>query len=296
VASKKYIASEMLLEAVKKHQIHLAVLVAETGLWAHPDIHTQRLRKTDSAASYPKIRRARGGETCGQILNGIRLDDNTYANRAIKRALGLHHSEIEGFEACHIWPLTCYDERYHTAIVNLVLLPRALAGLSDHDLEIQKSLQYRAYELYSWYPEGVAIPQKPSFYPSNWRPPESLPSSVHSISSYRGHPMAALNTGIGGMPDEERMLIIQRVRKWASNPQLNVHHIISIVVQSSNGVSREYLVNEAARITNSKNAYGAIASLLTSKANAYGRVFEDRDGIIRLHPCVEAEVRSFHWS
>jgi hypothetical protein len=36
MASKKYVASEILLEAAKRHQIHLSVLVAETGLWAAP--------------------------------------------------------------------------------------------------------------------------------------------------------------------------------------------------------------------------------------------------------------------
>jgi len=173
--SKKYDASEMLLEAAKRHQIHLSVLVAETGLWAHPDVHARLLRDTGCAAMFPKSRRKRGrGETRGQILDdGIRLDDNTAANRAIKRALGLHRLAVVGFEACHIWPLTCYDPRFHTAIANLVLLPRALAGLSDHDLEIQASLQYRAYELYGWYPEGAAVPQRPAFYPSHWRAPEA---------------------------------------------------------------------------------------------------------------------------
>lgn len=117
------------------------------------------------------------GEKRGQILDGIRLDDNSYANVALKRALGLHRLQLEGFEACHIWPRTCYDQRFHTVIANLVLLPRALAGLTDHDLEIQASLQYRAFELYGWFPKGTPIPRKPSFYPSHWRDPES-PSNV----------------------------------------------------------------------------------------------------------------------
>lgn len=174
MASKKYVASEMLIEAAKRHQIDLSVLVAETSLWAHPDVHTRLLRDTGCAAMFPKSRRKRGrGETRGQIIDGIRLDDNTAANRAIKHALGLHRLAVVGFETCHIWPRTCYDPRFHTAIANLVLLPRSLAGLSDHDLEIQASLQYRAYELYSWYPEGASVPQRPSFYPSHWRAPES---------------------------------------------------------------------------------------------------------------------------
>lgn len=96
----------MLLEAEEQHQIHLSVLVAQTGLWAHPEIHARRVRETGSAAMYPNVRRARKGEARGQIVGGIRLDDNTFANLAIKRALGLRRAEVVGFETCHIWPRT----------------------------------------------------------------------------------------------------------------------------------------------------------------------------------------------
>jgi hypothetical protein len=172
-----YDGSEMLLEAANRHGIHLSILVAETGLWAHPDVHARILGTTRSAARHPNVRRVRvgDGEERGQVVNGVRLDDNTYANRAIKEAIGLPRSEVTGFETCHIWPKTCYDVRYHTAIANLVLLPRALAGLSDHDREIQAALQYRAYELYAWHPEGMPVPHRPEFYPSTWREPEPAP-------------------------------------------------------------------------------------------------------------------------
>jgi RNA-directed DNA polymerase len=62
------------------------------------------------------------------------------------------------------------------------------------------------------------------------------------------------------------------------------------------GVARDELIAEVGRVTTTKNAYGAIASLLTSKGNAYGRVFEDVDGIIRFHPLIEDYVRSLRWS
>jgi hypothetical protein len=164
-------ASKLLLEAVERHKIHLSLLVADTGFWVSPEFHKRLLQDTGSAAVFPKVRRARGqGEQRGQIVDGVQLDDNTYANIAIKRAAGLGKS-AKGFETCHIWPRTCYDERYHTAIANIVLLPRALAGLSDHDIEIQKALQYRAFELYEWYPEGMPQPVKPEFYPTEWREP-----------------------------------------------------------------------------------------------------------------------------
>lgn len=300
---KKYVASEMVREATRRHQIHLAVLVAETALWADPEVHRRLLRQTNSAAMYPQIRRMRKGESRGEFINGVRLDDNTYANRAIKWALGLQQAEIEGFEACHIWPRTCYDERYHTAIANLVLIPRALAGLSDHDEEIQASLQYRAYELYQWYPEGFPTPQKPAFYPSQWRSPVVLKvsgSPQTSISLRRSGSTGKIEikeVGLfdGQMSGEERRIVIERIRRWALRPDLNVHRIISIVVGSNYSISRHRLEQEAERRTKSKNAYGAIASLLTSKGNAYGRVFEEVDGMIRLHPAVEQEVRSLRW-
>src|SRR5438093_78476 len=108
MATPKYIGPEMLLQAVQRHQIHLSVLVAETGLWAHPNVHHRLLHDSGSEAIFPNVRRARvgQGEKRGQVINGIRLDDNNYANVAIKRALGLDRRAVRGFEACHIWPRT----------------------------------------------------------------------------------------------------------------------------------------------------------------------------------------------
>jgi hypothetical protein len=105
----------------------------------------------------------------------------------------------------------------------------------------------------------------------------------------------AFDTDSKYMSAEERILVIRRIRGWASKPHLNVHRIFGIVVRSNHGVPRDDLVAEAARVTNSKNAYGAVASLLTSKSNAYGRALEDVYGIIRLHPAVEKEIRAFEW-
>ena len=298
MSSKKYVASEMLLEATRRHRINLTLLVAETGIWAHPDVHARRLRETGSAAVFPNVRRARKGqgEQRGQILEGIRLDDNNYANIAIKRELGFGRGEIEGFEACHIWPLTCYDQRYHTAIANLVLLPRALASLSDHEVEIQAALQYRAFELYSWYPEGTPIPQKPAHYPSTWRSPEPPVLSSRSRSRRVEGKVINIGSAICDMSAEEQRMVTQRIKGWASKPHLNVHRIIGIVVRSNTCLSRDQLARAAEHATNTKNGYGAIASLLTSRANAYGRVLEDVDGFIRIHPAMEDIVRSFHWS
>lgn len=118
------------------------------------------------------------GELRAQIKDGERLDDNSYANNALKRALGRPHGKLVGFEVCHIWPQSCYDARYHTVLANLVLLPRPLAGLTDHDPEIQAALQFRAFELYHWFPADVPAPQRPEYYPANWREPEPFTREV----------------------------------------------------------------------------------------------------------------------
>lgn len=189
-----FVASELLRESVERHGIHLSLLVADTGLWANPAVHQRLIADTGCAAFSPRVRRAKVGEEPGDVVEGVRLDNNTYANVAIKRALGLNRKHVEGFEACHIWPLTCYDTRYHTAPANIVLLPRALAGLSDHDHEIQAALQYRAAELYSWWPDGFEEPLRPSFYPDCWREPlpdiarraKKAPRGTHQSSSASG--------------------------------------------------------------------------------------------------------------
>ncbi len=169
----KFDASIALEAALKKHQIKLEALIAETAIWAHPKVHA-RLMAKGSAARYPNIRRKKAKEKRGhEDATDLRLDDNSYANVTIKWAIGVNRKNIDGYETCHIWPATCYDERYHTAVANLVLLPRSLAGLTDHFPYVQRMLQYRAYELYNWYPEGFGVPQRPDGYINYWRAPEA---------------------------------------------------------------------------------------------------------------------------
>ena len=287
----RIIAADLLTESARRRDIHLSLLVADTGLWVSPDYYQRLLADTGSGALFPSVRRARvgQGEARGQFVDGVRLDDNNYANVAIKRALGLSGGAAVGFEACHIWPLTCYDERYHTLVANIVLLPRALAGLSDHDLEIQRALQYRAFELYGWWPEAQEQPVEPEFYPSEWRSPQCDPATVRTL-----HP--ARTSAAAGSSAETQRALENRIRQWAAQPSLNVHKIIAIVAAAEDGISRDELVARASEATGSKNAYGAVASLTTNSSNAYGRVFEVHGKRIRLASDVADVVKGLSWS
>lgn len=110
------------------------------------------------------------GEKCGEIT----FDDNTYANNAIKLAVlkglekyGIHGSSrqiFKGFETCHIWPDTCYDARYHTSVANVVLLPREIAGLTDHCQAVEDLLKYEAWKRFRFKPDEEEVPMRPKNY------------------------------------------------------------------------------------------------------------------------------------
>lgn len=172
----------VLSEAVAAMGVSLAELVARCSIWSHPDIVREAMRHDRNAVWFPNCRRMKNGEIRRSIVSGIRLDDNSDANQAIKLAT-LGQCRILGFHACHVWPLTCYDPRYHTSIANLVLVPAALAGLTDFDDVVGGSLRRRAFELFGWHPEEEAAPDTPQGYPSEycWRPSSPSPAALQAL-------------------------------------------------------------------------------------------------------------------
>jgi hypothetical protein len=81
---------------------------------------------------------------------------------------GIHNADIKifkGFEACHIWENTCYDERYHTSVANLVLIPREIAGLTDHCDAVKELLKYESFKRFGFKPDSENnTPNKPKNY------------------------------------------------------------------------------------------------------------------------------------
>lgn len=276
-------AVTLIEDACKKHSVRLDNLIAETAIWANPEVHNRQIAKTGTAALFPTIRRARPGQGEKRGLkDGVRLDDNNYANVAIKRALGQHRTKIIGFETCHVWPKTCYDCRYHTAIPNLVLIPRALAGLTDHDKAVQAALQYRAFELYGWHPEEVPPPARPVDYPSNWLEPQPDPGAREPRSADpTTRPL-------------EGAVSLEKIRVWAGKPHSIVHSIIAIA-QAHGPITRDRLVKEVERYGVAKDPRASVASLMTNAGNAYGRVFVEERGKLTFHPDIKSEIERYNW-
>ncbi len=100
-------------------------------------------------------------------------DNNTFANLYIKRAIQisienkykikLNGAKFRDYEACHIWDLPG-DRHYYASIANLVLLPRALAQLTDHNDAVKELLRYEVYKRFGFIPKGYNPPTCPKKY------------------------------------------------------------------------------------------------------------------------------------
>jgi hypothetical protein len=173
-------ATDLVDKACAQLGYNLSALIALVSIWIDPTV--VEMLAPVAGVWYPRHRRANLGlriegnsvEHVGHMVDGITLDNNTYANTCFKRALGIHRKQMIGFHVCHIWPGTAYDPRCFTQLANLVAITRELAPLTDHHPHIVAYLKYRSWELYRWRPDKELSPVEPANYPKTWRPPFSL--------------------------------------------------------------------------------------------------------------------------
>lgn len=185
------------------------------------------------------------------------LDDNTYINQAFKKLCGGDQRKYTNFITCHIYGGLSRNPKIFSAIANIVLLPKALAGLSDHCDEVMNLLQHRAYELYRWYPkeEGYSVPKyQDEFAKLPWSNPEDFKECE---------------------PWEEGKIPIgERIKVWRGKPESIVYKTIEIV---KNNPKIEIKELKRKLIGISSNPDVTISSLQTDSGNAYGKVLR-RDG------------------
>ena len=278
--------NKILSDALKKLEINLLDLVAETSIWALPEVCDRLRTELGSSTRYPKVRRGRNYEEKGSEIDGIRIDDNTYANSAIKQAVGVRKKEISNFHTCHIYPQTCYDERYHTKTENLVLIPNAIAQLSDYFDDVKKALQYRSYELYNWYPKEESKPVKPDNYPNNWRQiiktkvylskkeilEQDMETNVEADKSYY-------------LEREEIEIekIYSRIPRWIEKEKTQINSIILLtfleLLDGKDFVSKEELKAKCVMI---KDFNGNFNQMTQFGVKNHGKVFETTRDEVRL--------------
>lgn len=177
-------ATADILWATSIDDFRLAQYIAETAIFATPDTvkaviagtigRKENKGKGNPYASWDNMSSIRDIKNKKQNLplNGklIYRDDNTRANIAIKSAVlyGLGWSPLSdfrkfhGFEACHIYDKVS-DPRYYTSIMNLILVPRSLAALTDFNDYVKSVLKYRVFTLFN-FTAGEPAPTMPHDY------------------------------------------------------------------------------------------------------------------------------------
>jgi hypothetical protein len=76
--------SKELEKALEELNIDLAKLIALTSVWANPKVFDFLREQNEFGVWYSNIRRFHKGEKRREKIDGVLLDDNSYANRAIK--------------------------------------------------------------------------------------------------------------------------------------------------------------------------------------------------------------------
>ena len=267
-------------------------LVAQSSIWVSPE-------RVSTTAIYPNVKRGAPKDR-GRIIDGIRIDDNTYANRALKEAIS-KSVKFENYEVCHIWPYTTYDERYHTLLQNLVMIPRVLARLSDYYPEVINVLKYRAWELYKWCPEGSEIPAKPDYYPLNWGtavPDLSNLSDNENITSIKDY-----HQELDYEEDRDAIEIDKvknRVPKWIRNStQINSRILNLYMKLSNNGCDRvtRNQFKEQFDILYQDSFESNYNQMKNFGLKNHGKVFNEYiDGSIRLWEPVADFIKSLYHS
>jgi hypothetical protein len=169
----------LLREKCKELKIDLTALIAQTSIWANPEV-IRELRKDNenpNALWVKNCRRLKTTETRREFgTDGCFLDNNTLANKAIKMATG-EITEQGTFTACHIYEDSCYNKNFHTSICNLVLIPKEIYSLTDNDSKVIAALKYRSFELYGFFVSEQ--PAKPIDYDNiKWRSPELFSDKI----------------------------------------------------------------------------------------------------------------------
>jgi hypothetical protein len=275
-----------LVKALKKFDIDLVKIIAETSIWVSPEVCEQLKQKTGDVVWSQKVRRGHSDEKKGDLINGIRIDDNTYANRAIKKAVGIDRTKIKDYTTCHIWEGTCYDEHYHTAIPNLVLIPSAIAGLSDYFEEIINALKYRSYELYGWYPKKESRPEKPCNYPDNWKEPINTTIGIDNKKQEQEEREILIEIESSNYLNKIRNEIVKVERKipgWFQNSdQINSTILITFLRLSGDNSTKTVFVKDLENKCNIKTFKSNFKDMSNISDHGHGKVFEVIDDEITL--------------
>ena len=134
-----------------------------------------------------------------------KTESNSYANKALKQALGLPSTANSlNWSCCHIWGLddsrfqvsnvVVQDHRFFSCVANMVLLPSPLKAFTDAMGEVKMLLRVCALHLYNWSCDRSEVASEAGKirdwtrwddYPESWPRPgrKSLPHGMVTFSA-----------------------------------------------------------------------------------------------------------------
>lgn len=140
----------------KKKRNYLVQLIARIAVFA-PNYSVSH----QPAAQLKHVRRKKG-VTGTHDADGNKYDSNVYPRQKFVKAVKDRFNftfEKGKYAMCHVWDIlpsgerSCYDARYFAKLSNLVMIPHALASLTDHEPSVRDALRYRVHKLYDFLPE-----------------------------------------------------------------------------------------------------------------------------------------------
>lgn len=123
-------------------------------------------------------------------------------------------------------------------------------------------------------------------------------SSVNYIEKQKKDELSEENKFVrklGNYEKDELDTVKQRILNWNLNSRFICYKIIAILFNSKYGLDIETFSAIVDQKTKSKNPKGAIRSLMTSKGNAFGKVFIEVDGVIKFAPEIYETVSQLNW-
>ena len=158
-------------------------------------------------------------------------ESNTYANKALKQALGLRSTDkTPNWSCCHIWGLddpsfqvsnvVVQDRRFFSCVANMVLLPSPLKAFTDVMVDVKMMLRVCALHLYNWSCDQSEVASEAEKV-RNWARwddyPESWPKPGRSSSP---HGMVPFSEPIKKAADRRKVAI----REDLTTPSLHYPH------------------------------------------------------------------------
>lgn len=274
--------------AAQKLNVDFASLIALCAIWAPAEVHAAMHDGQGNYARVPNCRRRKYFEPRGEV-DGVIYDDNTRPNTQMKAMAKKYYGvSLVDFTVCHIWPNTCYDERYHTCYANLVCIPAAIHSLTDFDPHVEACLKYRAYELYGWIPQNADIPEKPENYPSEWLELPRCEKSTRKKLSETANCSAAQSF------DCDKAL--SRLEGVCVDDSI-VHEIIQLAIDLGCSDEKWVYVDD---LTVGRANRANIQSMKTESGNSYGRYFDGMGRGSEARVCFVPEVwkklKALNWA